>query len=139
MREYNLRLINQAEGGFDTLFAYLPDWKTTALTRLYKSLYVLVGTLLLVVPGIIMGYTYAMTDYILAEHPDMEPGEVMKVSKAMMEGNRWRLFLPAIQFCRLDTAVHADVWHRQPCAATLPGGGARRILPRDQRAVKEKK
>ena len=39
-----------------------------------------------------MGYTYAMTDYILAEHPDMTPGEVMKGSKAMMEGNRWRLF-----------------------------------------------
>lgn len=96
--EYNLRLINQAEGGFDTLFAYLPDWKTTALTRLYKSLYVLVGTLLLVVPGIIMGYTYAMTDYILAEHPDMEPGEVMKVSKAMMEGNRWRLFCLQFSF-----------------------------------------
>ena len=29
-----------------------------------------------------------MTDYILAEHPDMAPGEVMKTSKAMMEGNR---------------------------------------------------
>lgn len=96
--EYNLRLINQAEGGFDTLFAYLPDWKTTALTRLYKSLYVLVGTLLLVVPGIIMGYTYAMTDYILAEHPDMEPGEVMKASKSMMEGNRWRLFCLQFSF-----------------------------------------
>ena len=35
-----------------------------------------------------MGYTYAMTDYILAEHPDMAPGEVMKGSKTMMEGNR---------------------------------------------------
>ena len=96
--EYNLRLIDHAEGGFDTLFAYLPDWKTTALTRLYKSLYVLVGTLLLVVPGIIMGYTYAMTDYILAEHPDMEAGEVMKASKAMMEGNRWRLFCLQFSF-----------------------------------------
>ena len=64
----------------------------------YKSLYVLVGTLLLVVPGIIMGYTYAMTDYILAEHPDMEPGEVMKASKSMMEGNRWRLFCLQFSF-----------------------------------------
>ena len=45
-----------------------------------------------------MGYTYAMTDYILAEHPDMAPGEVMKGSKAMMEGNRWRLFCLQFSF-----------------------------------------
>lgn len=45
-----------------------------------------------------MGYTYAMTDYILAEHPDMAPGEVMKTSKAMMEGNRWRLFCLQFSF-----------------------------------------
>ena len=56
------------------------------------------GTILLVIPGLIMGYTYAMTDYILAEHPDMAPGEVMKGSKAMMEGNRWRLFCLQFSF-----------------------------------------
>jgi uncharacterized membrane protein len=39
-----------------------------------------------------------MTDYILAEHPDMAPGEVMKGSKAMMEGNRWRLFCLQFSF-----------------------------------------
>ena len=34
----------------------------------------------------------------LAEHPDMAPGEVMKGSKAMMEGNRWRLFCLQFSF-----------------------------------------
>ena len=70
------------------IFARPEHWKTTTLTRLWKGLYILLGTILLVIPGLIMGYTYAMTDYILAEHPDMAPGEVMKTSKAMMEGNR---------------------------------------------------
>ena len=82
----------------EALFAYLPNWKTTTLTRLWKGLYILLGTILLVIPGLIMGYTYAMTDYILAEHPDMAPGEVMKGSKAMMEGNRWRLFCLQFSF-----------------------------------------
>ena len=86
------------EPGFEALFAYLPNWKTTTLTRLWKGLYILLGTILLVIPGLIMGYTYAMTDYILAEHPDMAPGEVMKGSKAMMEGNRWRLFCLQFSF-----------------------------------------
>ena len=48
-------LVDRAEPGFEVLFAYLPKWKTTALTRLWKSMYILVGTLLLVVQGIIMG------------------------------------------------------------------------------------
>lgn len=58
----------------------------------------LVAALLLVVPGIIMGYTYGMTDYILAEYPEMEPGEVLRTSKAMMTGNRWRLFCLQFSF-----------------------------------------
>ena len=89
---------HQEVPGFEALFAYLPNWKTTTLTRLWKGLYILLGTILLVIPGLIMGYTYAMTDYILAEHPDMAPGEVMKGSKAMMEGNRWRLFCLQFSF-----------------------------------------
>ena len=86
--KYNLGLVDRTEPGFEALFAYLANWKTTTLTRLWKGLYILLGTILLVIPGLIMGYTYAMTDYILAEHPDMAPGEVMKGSKTMMEGNR---------------------------------------------------
>ena len=96
--KYNLGLVDRTESGFEALFAYLPNWKTTTLTRLWKGLYILLGTILLVIPGLIMGYTYAMTDYILAEHPDMTPGEVMKCSKAMMEGNRWRLFCLQFSF-----------------------------------------
>lgn len=96
--KYNLGLVDRTELGFEALFAYLPNWKTTTLTRLWKGLYILLGTILLVIPGLIMSYTYAMTDYILAEHPDMAPGEVMKGSKAMMEGNRWRLFCLQFSF-----------------------------------------
>lgn len=64
--KYNLGLVDRTEPGFEALFAYLPNWKTTTLTRLWKGLYILLGTILLVIPGLIMGYTYAMTDYILA-------------------------------------------------------------------------
>lgn len=89
---YNLGLVDRTECGFETLFAYLSDWKTTALTQLLKSVYIFLWSLLFLVPGIIAGYTYAMTNFILAEHPDMTPGEALRASRAMMTGNRWRLF-----------------------------------------------
>lgn len=53
--KYNLGLVDRTEPGFEALFAYLPNWKTTTLMRLWKGLYILLGTILLVIPGLIMG------------------------------------------------------------------------------------
>ena len=80
-------------------------WHTPAelIMMLGFAAVILLGTILLVIPGIIMGYTYAMTSYILAEHPDLAPGEVRKASKAMMEGNRWRFC--CLQFSFIGWAI----------------------------------
>ena len=39
-----------------------------------------------------------MTDYILAEHPELTASEAIAQSKAMMAGNRWRLFCLQFSF-----------------------------------------
>ena len=62
------------------------------MVRLLRSLYILLWSLLFIIPGIIAGYRYAMTSYILAEHPDMRAGDAISYSKEMMKGNKWRLF-----------------------------------------------
>ena len=95
---FNLDLTAGETPSFETLFSYFPHWKTVAAAQLLQTVYIFLWTLLLVIPGIVAGYTYAMTDYILAEHPDMEPSEALKASKAMMEGNRWRLFCLQFSF-----------------------------------------
>ena len=95
---FNLNLTAGEAPSFETLFSYFPHWKTIALAQLLQTVYIFLWTLLLVIPGIVAGYTYAMTGYILAEHPDMEPSEALKASKAMMEGNRWRLFCLQFSF-----------------------------------------
>lgn len=35
--KYNLGLVDRTEPGFEALFAYLPNWKTTTLTRLWRG------------------------------------------------------------------------------------------------------
>ena len=82
----------ESTASLGTLFKFFPHWKNAVLTRLRKTLIVLLWTFLLIVPGIIAAYNYAMTDYILAENPSLKPKEAMARSKALMEGNRWRLF-----------------------------------------------
>lgn len=94
----NLNLFYGETPSFESLFSYFPYWKTTATARLLRSVYTLLWSLLFIIPGIVATYSYAMTDYILAEHPELTASEAIARSKAMMEGNRWRLFCLHISF-----------------------------------------
>ena len=90
---FNLDLVDRQEkADLGTLFHYFSHWNNAALTRLLKSVYIVLWTLLFIIPGIIASYSYAMTGYILAENPDLEPDQAIALSKQMMSGNRWRLF-----------------------------------------------
>lgn len=90
---FNLELVDrQNEAQIGTLFGYFPHWKKAAIAKLLQSVYVVLWSLLFVIPGIMASYSYAMTPYILAENPEMSPKEAIARSKEMMYGNRWRLF-----------------------------------------------
>ena len=89
---FNLDLVDHGDPSFESLFGYFSYWKTTAIARLLQSLYIFLWSLLLVVPGIVATYSYAMTEFILAEHPELTASEAIAQSKQMMYGNRWRLF-----------------------------------------------
>ena len=96
---FNLDLVDrQKEPEIGTLFGYFSHWKTTASAKLLQTVYVILWSLLLIIPGIIASYSYAMTSYILAEHPELDPSEAIARSKEMMEGNRWRLFCLQFSF-----------------------------------------
>jgi hypothetical protein len=95
---FHLDLNDGEDSGIETLFSYFYNWKTTAAARLLRSLYTLLWSLLFVIPGIIASYSYAMTGYILAEHPEYTAQEAIAQSKEMMAGNRFRLFCLQLSF-----------------------------------------
>lgn len=96
--KFTLQLADGGDAGFDNLFQYFPYWKNAVCTRLLTGVYIFLWSLLLIIPGIIASYSYAMTEYILAEHPEMTAGEAIAASKELMYGNRWRLFCLHISF-----------------------------------------
>ena len=97
--KFNLGLVDRRETPeLATLFGYFPHWKTATIANLLQTVFVFLWSLLLVIPGIIASYSYAMTPYILAEHPEMAPADVLRKSKEMMSGNRWRLFCLQFSF-----------------------------------------
>lgn len=95
---FNLDLIDGREPELNVLFSDFYRFGTAFLARFLTSLYILLWSLLLVIPGIMAAYSYAMTPYILAENPDMTAGEAIARSKALMAGNRWRLFCLQFSF-----------------------------------------
>lgn len=99
---FNLDLVDHQEPAFEALFRYFSYWKTTAIAKLLQTLYILLWSLLLVIPGIAASYSYAMTDYILAERPELTATEAISFSKEMMSGNRWRLFCLQFSFIGWD-------------------------------------
>lgn len=101
--KFNLELVDrQKEPELGTLFGYFRFWKTAAGAKFLQGLYVFLWSLLFIIPGIVAGYSYAMTRYILAEDPEMAPGEAIRRSREMMFGNRWRLFCLQFSFIGWD-------------------------------------
>ena len=96
---FNLDLIDrQGQPQTGKLFSYFPWFTTAVAAQLWQTLFVFLWSLLLVIPGIIASYSYAMTQYILAENPELSAREAIARSKQLMYGNRGRLFCLHLSF-----------------------------------------
>jgi len=69
-----------------------------ASTMFLRNLYIVLWTLLLIVPGIIKAYEYRMVTYILTDCPDMSRKDAFRISKEMMHGNKWKAFVLDLSF-----------------------------------------
>lgn len=63
-----------------------------------KNLIVMLGSICFVIPGIYFSYCYAMVPYILAENPDMKARDALRLSKEMMNGNKFGMFTMELSF-----------------------------------------
>jgi uncharacterized membrane protein len=68
------------------------------VASLLMTIFIILWALLLIIPGIIAGLSYAMTYFILAENPQTHGLEAIRKSKAMMKGYRWKLFCLGLRF-----------------------------------------
>lgn len=67
-------------------------------TMFLHDLYLLGWSLLFIIPGIVKAYEYAMVPYLLAENPDMPSERAFALSKEMMRGRKWDLFVLELSF-----------------------------------------
>ena len=95
---FNLNLVDGKDAAFTDLFSQFHRVGAGFCMNFLRGLYTFLWTLLFIIPGIIKAYSYAMTPYILAEHPEMTASEAITESRRMMNGNKFRLFCLGFSF-----------------------------------------
>lgn len=78
------------------------SYKNGVRVMFYRDLYLILWSMLFVIPGIIKAYEYKMIPYLLAENPDMSKEEAFAESKRMMDGQKWNAFVLDLSFIGWD-------------------------------------
>ena len=62
------------------------------------GLFITLWSFLFIIPGIIKSFSYAMTPYILEEHPELSAYDAIQRSRKMMKGHKFDLFYLYLTF-----------------------------------------
>jgi Predicted integral membrane protein len=67
-------------------------------TMLLTDFYIFLWTLLLIIPGIVKGYSYSMVPYILADNPNIGVKKAIALSNEMTMGHKFDMFILDLSF-----------------------------------------
>ncbi|MCB5245358.1 MAG: DUF975 family protein [Candidatus Cloacimonadaceae bacterium] len=80
------------------MFNGFQDFGRSLTAFLLMFVYILLWSLLLIIPGIIASISYSMTFFILAENPQMKAADALRLSKKMMQGHKTEYFMLMLSF-----------------------------------------
>ena len=82
-----------------TLFRPFKEcYAQSVLVNILVTVFTLLWSLLLIVPGIIKSFSYSQAMFILAENPGMTAKEAIDESKLIMDGHKFELFVLYLSF-----------------------------------------
>ncbi len=94
-----LKILRNGSASFEDFINTLTENAGTKfIGTLLVMLYTWLWSLLFVIPGIIKGYSYAMTGYILIDRPELTATQSIDESKKMMDGHKMELFILDLSF-----------------------------------------
>jgi uncharacterized membrane protein len=95
---YFLYFSRQKSPALEDLFKGFPDFARTFIAYLLIVIFIVLWSVLLVVPGIIAAISYAMTFFILVENREISGPDAIRKSKEMMYGHKYRYFCLLCRF-----------------------------------------
>jgi uncharacterized membrane protein len=95
---YLLKQYHRQETSIGDLFSQFFRFGTGFAQKCFVNLYTILWTLLFVIPGIVKGFSYAMTPFILADNPNLTANQAITRSRELMDGHKWELFVLSLTF-----------------------------------------
>lgn len=91
------RCYDQVPPGRALFLLKVRRWRKAAVTLLLQSIFYGLWSIT-IVGGIIKRYSYAMVPYIVAENPDLGARQAITLSRKLMKGHKWELFMVDLSF-----------------------------------------
>ena len=79
-------------------FGFRRSWGRNVWGMFLVGFFTSLWTLLLIIPGIVKYYAYAMTPYILVDNPELSANQAINLSCKMMKGHKFDLFYLQLSF-----------------------------------------
>lgn len=90
--DFNLALLDRRKSSISLLVRRFSYWWKMICSKIAMFFILSLGYFLLLVPGILAVYSYAMVPYILEEKPDFTVYDAFHASREIMKGHKWELF-----------------------------------------------
>ena len=96
--KFLLKQYDRKQLQFSDLFSQFERFGTGFAQKFLRTLFTVLWSLLFIIPGIVKGLSYAMTPFILEEHPEMTASQAIKASMQLMDGHKMDLFILGLSF-----------------------------------------
>lgn len=73
-------------------------FRNIVTTMLLQKIYLLLWTLLFIIPGIVKFYAYSMVPFLMAENPNLSPTRAIEISCDITQGHKWDMFVLELSF-----------------------------------------
>ena len=94
-------ILREKQASIGNVFIWFSEGKRflkSFLLYLLVNLYLFLWTLLFIIPGIIKSFSYAMTYFIINDHPEYSLNQAITESRRMMDGHKMEYFILCLSF-----------------------------------------
>ncbi len=82
----------------DLFCGFKENWVQSFVLGFLQSLFIILWSLLFVIPGIIKSYSYSLASYIQQDEEDKDWERCLNKSQEMMKGHKWQMFCLDLSF-----------------------------------------
>ena len=96
--KFFINLANRSNPKFSDLWYGFNNMLRAIGVTLLVGVIVFIGSILFIIPGIILAFMYSQVYYIMAENPEMSIMNCLKESSRIMKGHKMDLFILELSF-----------------------------------------